>query len=141
MPQIYDEGKLKNESPQTKSPEPQAATGGGGDNRASLAKRSVLRWVCCRVGSKEDFAGSVLECGVRVCTVVSFDEEKPPCRAVQGGAGKHRGESEAYTNLAGGLKVDSPGQRGGLYCAASRLLYGHPFCHLCVCSSSGTHRH
>ena len=50
LPQICDEGKLKNESPQTKSPEPQAATGGGGDNRASLAKRSVLRWVCCRVG-------------------------------------------------------------------------------------------
>ena len=35
---------------------------------------------------------------------MSFDEEKPPCRAVQGGAGKHRGESEAYTNLAGGQK-------------------------------------
>ena len=43
----------KKGSPQTKSPEPQAATGGGGDNRASLAKRSVLRWVGCRVGPKE----------------------------------------------------------------------------------------
>ena len=63
-------------------------------------------------GFKRNFAGSVLECGVRVSTVVSFDEEKPPCRAVQGGAGKHRGESEAYTNLAGGLEVDPPGQRG-----------------------------
>ena len=78
LPQICDEGKLKNESPQTESPEPQAATGGGGDNRASLAKRSVLRWVCCRVGPKRIFAGSVRECGVRVSTVVSFDEEKPP---------------------------------------------------------------
>ena len=55
-------------------------------------------------GSKRNFVGSVRECGVRVSTVVSFDEEKPPCRAVQGGAGKHRGESEAYTNLAGGWK-------------------------------------
>ena len=33
-----------------------------------------------------------------------LDEEKPPFRAVQGGAGKHNGESEAYTNLAGGQK-------------------------------------
>ena len=103
LPQICDEGKLKNESPQTKSPEPQAATGGGGDNRASLAKRSVLRWVCCRVGPKKNFlVGSVRECGVRVSTVVSFDEEKPLCRAVQVGAREHSGESEAYTNLAGG---------------------------------------
>ena len=62
-------------------------------------------------GSKKNFVGSVRECGVRVSTVVSFDEENPPCRAVQGGAGKHRGESEAYTNLAGGLGVDPPGQR------------------------------
>ena len=29
-----------------------------------------------------------------------LDEEKPPFRAVQGGAGKHSGESEAYTNLS-----------------------------------------
>ena len=57
-------------------------------------------------GSKRKFhsVGSVCECGVRVSTVVSFDEEKPLCRAVQGGAGKHSGESEAYTNLAGGWK-------------------------------------
>ena len=53
------------------------------------------------------------ECGVRVSTVESFDEEKPLCRAVQGGAGKHSGESEAYTNLAGGLEGNSPGQEGG----------------------------
>ena len=37
-------------------------------------------------GSKKNFVGSVRECGVRVSTVVSFDEEKPPCRAVQGRA-------------------------------------------------------
>ena len=56
-------------------------------------------------GPKRNLVGSVLECGMRVSTVVSFDdEENPPCRAVQGGAGKHRGESEAYTNLAGGWK-------------------------------------
>ena len=50
---------------------------------------------------------------MRVSTVESFDEEKPLCRAVQGGAGKHSGESEAYTNLAGGLEGNSPGQEGG----------------------------
>ena len=33
-----------------------------------------------------------------------LDEEKPPCRAMQGEVGKHSGESEAYTNLAGGWK-------------------------------------
>ena len=46
-----------------------------------------------------------------------LDEEKPPFRAVQGGAGKHRGESEAYTNLAGGWKgglsrLEGRGKRG-----------------------------
>ena len=77
LPQICDEGKLKNESPQTKSPEPQAATGGGGDNRASLAKRSVLRWVCCRVGPKEF---SQARCVSAVCVCEhrgELDEEKP----------------------------------------------------------------
>ena len=53
LPQICDEGKLRGASPQTQSPEPPAATGGGGDTGASLAKRSVLRWVCCRVGQKK----------------------------------------------------------------------------------------
>ena len=79
-----------------KVPSPQAATGGGGDNRASLAKRSVLRWVCCRVGPNEFWQARCLSAVCGLSTVVSFDEEKPPCRAVQGGAGKHRGESEAY---------------------------------------------
>ena len=53
---------------------------------------------------------------MRVSTVVSFDEEKTPCRAVQGGAGKHSGESEAYTNLAGGIErgqSQSGGRAGG----------------------------
>ena len=96
MPQIYDEGKLKKaRARKSKVPSPQAATGGGGDNRASLAKRSVLRWVCCRVGPNEFWQARCLSAVCGLSTVVSFDEEKPPCRAVQGGAGKHRGESEA----------------------------------------------
>ena len=100
-----------------KVPSPQAATGGGGDNRASLAKRSVLRWVCCRVGPNEFWQARCLSAVCGLSTVVSFDEEKPPCRAVQGGAGKHRGESEAYTNLAGGWKgglsrLEGRGKRG-----------------------------
>ena len=105
LPQICDEGKLKNESPQTKSPEPQAATGGGGDNRASLAKRSVLRWVCCRVGPKEfSQARCVSEVWEVVSTVVSLIRENP-FREVQGGAGKHSGEFEAYTNLSGSVAI------------------------------------
>ena len=35
-----------------------------------------------------------------------LDEEKNPCRAVQGEVGKHSGESEAYTHLAGGWKEE-----------------------------------
>ena len=42
-----------------------------------------------------------------------LDEEKPPFRAVQGGAGKHSGESEAYTNLAGGWKEGTLPVGGG----------------------------
>ena len=68
----------KNESPQTKSPEPPSRHyGGGGDNGASLAKRSVLRWVCCRVGPKEF---SQARCVSAVCVCEhrgELDEEKP----------------------------------------------------------------
>ena len=71
LPQICDEGKLKNGSPQTESPEPQAATGGGGDNRASLAKQSVLKGGF-GVGWDEKI-GSVLRLW---STVIELDEER-----------------------------------------------------------------
>ena len=53
------------------------------------------------VGSKEFLQARCLSAVCGLSTVVSFDEEKPPCRAMQGEVGKHSGESEAYTNLAG----------------------------------------
>ena len=69
------------------------------------------------MGPNEFWQARCLSAVCGLSTVVSFDEEKPPCRAVQGGAGKHRGESEAYTNLAGGWKgglsrLEGRGKRG-----------------------------
>ena len=55
-------------------------------------------------GSKRILQARCLSAVCGLSTVVSFDEEKPPCRAMQGEVGKHSGESEAYTNLAGGWK-------------------------------------
>ena len=42
-----------------------------------------------------------------------LDEEKPRfAQCKEGGAGKHSGEREAYTNLAGGWKTGPPVRRG-----------------------------